>query len=134
LFAEREFLLRIDGFAVRGRIDAIYGEPEGPWDVVDWKTGRSTADPLQLEVYGLACVEIWGKRPEDLSLTYCYLDRGEIASVPMGDPAEIRARLAGQISEIDAGAFEPTPGPACGYCDFRRFCEPGTAWLANRQG
>ena len=134
LFAEREFLLRIDGFAVRGRIDAIYGDPDGPWDVVDWKTGRSVADPLQLEVYGLACAEIWGKRPEDLTLTYCYLDRDEIVSVPMGDPAEVRARLAAQVEGIDAGAFDPTPGPACGYCDFRRFCPEGTAWVAAQAG
>ncbi|MGZ4130502.1 MAG: 3'-5' exonuclease, partial [Actinomycetota bacterium] len=40
LYAERPFLLSIDGFTIRGRIDAIYGEPEGPWEVVDYKTGR----------------------------------------------------------------------------------------------
>src|SRR5262245_36540204 len=58
LFAERAFLLRIGPYAVGGRIDAIFGEPAGPWDVVDWKTGSGDADPLQLELYGLACVEI----------------------------------------------------------------------------
>ena len=88
------------------------------------------AGPLQFEVYGLACIEIWGKRPEDLTLTYCYLDRDEIVSVPMGDPDEVRARIASQVAGIEAGAFEPTPGPACSYCDFRRFCPPGTAWVA----
>ena len=40
LFAERAFLLRVGAFAVGGRIDAIYGEADGPWEVVDWKTGR----------------------------------------------------------------------------------------------
>ncbi|MEX0984044.1 MAG: ATP-dependent DNA helicase [Actinomycetota bacterium] len=133
LFAEREFLLRIEGFAVRGRIDAIYGDVDGPWDVVDWKTGRSVADPLQLEVYGLACTEIWGKRPEDLTLTYCYLDRDEIVSVPMGDPAEVRSRIAVQVGGIEAGEFAPTPGPACGYCDFRGFCAEGQAWVAEQR-
>ena len=42
--AERPFLLRVGGFTVGGRIDAIYGEPDGPWEVVDWKTGRRPAD------------------------------------------------------------------------------------------
>ncbi len=44
LFAERAFLFRLDGFAVSGRIDAVFGASvEGPWEVVDWKTGRRPA-------------------------------------------------------------------------------------------
>ncbi len=35
LHAERPFLLRLEGFTVGGRIDAIYGEPDGAWEVVD---------------------------------------------------------------------------------------------------
>ena len=131
LYAERPFLLRLDGFIVGGRIDAIYGEPDGAWEIVDWKTGSSTADPLQLEVYGLACAEIWGKRAEDLTLTYFYLARGEASSHPMGDPAEIRARIATHLQAIETGAFDPTPGPWCHHCDFRSFCDAGTAWLAS---
>ena len=66
LFAERAFLLRLGDSSVGGRIDAIFGTVDGPWEVVDWKTGRkpSSADPtagLQLDIYGLAAVEIWGK-------------------------------------------------------------------------
>jgi len=130
LFAERAFLLRIGPYAVGGRIDAIFGEPDGSWDVVDWKTGTGDADPLQLELYGLACVEIWGKRPEDLTLSYCYLARDEVVRVPMDDPAKVRARIEGQIAQIESAMFEPTPGAWCRYCDFARFCDAGTAWLA----
>jgi DNA helicase-2/ATP-dependent DNA helicase PcrA len=130
LFAERAFLLRVGAFTVGGRIDAIYGEPDGPWEVVDWKTGMGTADPLQLELYGLACVEIWGKRPEDLTLSYCYLAKDEIVSQPMGDPAEVRARVQASLTAIGDGAFEPTPGRWCTHCDFRSFCDAGRAWLA----
>jgi DNA helicase-2/ATP-dependent DNA helicase PcrA len=130
LHAERAFLLRLDGFGVAGRIDAIYGEPDGPWEVVDWKTGSAAADPMQLEVYGLACVEIWGKQPEQLSLTYCYLARGETETIPMGDPAAVRERIVASLLRIDAGEFDPTPGAWCRHCDFRSFCDAGLAWLA----
>jgi DNA helicase-2/ATP-dependent DNA helicase PcrA len=131
LFAERAFLLRLDGFTVGGRIDAIYGDPHGPWEVVDWKTGHGEADPLQLEVYGLACAEIWGKRAADLTLTYFYLARGEGVSQPMGDPAEVRERISAHLNSIEAGEFDPTPGPWCVHCDFRSFCDAGTTWLAS---
>ncbi len=90
LFAERPFLLRLGPRTVNGRIDAIFGEPGGPWEIVDWKTGQKPAkdDPLatlQLDVYGLACAEIWGKRPDELTLTYFYLKSGDEVSHPMGD-------------------------------------------------
>src|SRR5262249_11665992 len=73
LFAERAFLLQVGDHVLRGRIDAIYGEPDGPWEVVDYKTGGrpDPGDPLtrlQLDVYALACTTVWGKRPEDLRL------------------------------------------------------------------
>jgi len=131
LFAERPFLLRVGAFTVGGRIDAIYGEPDGPWEIVDWKTGMGTADPLQLELYGLASVEIWGKRPEDLTLSYCYLAKDEIVSQPMADPSDVRARVEASLTAIGDRAFEPTPGRWCTHCDFRSFCDAGSAWLAE---
>jgi DNA helicase-2/ATP-dependent DNA helicase PcrA len=136
LFAERAFLLRMGTFAVNGRIDAIYGEPDGPWEVVDWKTGRvmQADDPLaalQLDVYGLACVEIWGKQPQDVTLTYFYLGAGEERTKPMDDPAKVRARVQELLDDVSRAAYEPAPGPACVHCDFRAFCAEGRGWLAE---
>ena len=129
LWAERPFLLRLEGFPIRGRIDAIFGELDGSWEIVDWKTGRMPADPLQLDLYGLACVDIWHKRPEDVTLTYLYLATGEEVSQSMGDAREVRARVTASLKAIEAGSYEPTPGPQCTHCDFRPFCDSGTAWL-----
>jgi DNA helicase-2/ATP-dependent DNA helicase PcrA len=136
LFAERAFILRLGGFAVAGRIDAVFGDDVGgPWEVVDWKTGRppDQDDPLaglQLDLYGLACIEVWGKRPEDLTLTYLYLGAGEERSHPMGDVDEVRARVSGALTSIADGAFDPTPGPWCHHCDFLSFCGAGKARVA----
>jgi DNA helicase-2/ATP-dependent DNA helicase PcrA len=135
LYAERPFMLRSGSRTVNGRIDAIFGAPDGPWEVVDWKTGQRPADDdplatLQLDVYGLACAEIWHKTPDQLTLTYFYLKTGEEVSYPMGDAAEVRARVERTLSAIDEGRFDPTPGRACHYCDFKAFCEAGQAWLS----
>lgn len=134
LHAERPFLLRLDGFTVSGRIDAVYGTAAGPWEVVDWKTGRRPADDdplagLQLDLYGLACVEIWGKRPDELTLTYLYLASEEEASHPMGDPDALRTRVVASLRSIAEGAFHPTPGRQCTHCDFLAFCAEGRAFL-----
>jgi len=138
LYAERAFLLRLGEFTVGGRIDAIFGEPDGPWEIVDWKTGRRPAadDPtlgLQLDVYGLAAVEIWGKAPSDLTLTYLYLASGDEVTRPMDDPALVRSRVEASLAAIGEGAFDPTPGRWCTHCDFRSFCDAGQAWLASSE-
>jgi CRISPR/Cas system-associated exonuclease Cas4 (RecB family) len=138
LHVERPFLLPVGDRFVGGRIDAIYGAPDGPWEVVDYKTGRRPAgeDPLtraQLDLYALACIDVWGKRPQDLTLTYLYLASGEEASHTVEDPEAVRARVAAWLEGIAAGAYEPTPGPPCRWCDFRPFCEVGRGWLAERE-
>jgi DNA helicase-2/ATP-dependent DNA helicase PcrA len=139
LFAERPFLLPIEGTVVKGRIDAIYETQDGRWEVVDYKTGRvpDPDDPLvrtQLDVYALACIDVWHKRPEELKLTYLYLSSGEERSYPVDDAEGIRSRVADWLRAIDSGAFEPTPGASCRWCDFRPFCEAGRAWFEEQHG
>ncbi len=140
-FVERSFLLPLEGVVVSGRIDAIFGADEdGPWEVVDYKTGRvpDDADPLvrtQLDVYALACIDVWHKRPEDLTLTYLYLSSGQERSYAVDDVEAIRARVAAWIRSITANAFDPTPGEHCRWCDFRPFCDAGREWIdANDPG
>jgi DNA helicase-2/ATP-dependent DNA helicase PcrA len=132
LYAERPFLLYLDGMVVGGRIDAVYGTADGPWEIVDYKTGDQPSEDndqtrLQLDVYALACVEIWRKRPEDLTLTYFYLKTRQEVTHRVDDVGvnRIRTLLAGRLRSIAAGAFDPTPGEQCQWCDFLSFCEAG---------
>jgi hypothetical protein len=91
----------------------------------------SKEDPLarvQLDLYALACIEVWHKAPEDLRLTYLYLSSGEERSHTIDDVGAVRGRIGAWLRGIGAGEFEPTPGEQCRWCDFRAFCPPGQAW------
>ena len=134
LYAERPFLLPVEGITIKGRIDAIYGLPDGPWEIVDYKTGKVPAsdDPiarLQLDMYALACVEVWHKAPEDLRLTYLYLSAGLERTHTVEDVDAVRERIRSWLRGIGAAAFEPTPSAHCRVCDFRPFCDAGKAWV-----
>ncbi|HZD18028.1 MAG TPA: ATP-dependent DNA helicase [Actinomycetota bacterium] len=134
LYAERPFLLPLEGVTVTGRIDAIFGAEDGPWEVVDYKTGRRPPpdDPLaraQLDLYGLACVEVWHKPPAELSLTYLYLASGEEVTHALDDVEAVRRGVSDWLRGILAGGYDPTPGPHCHWCDFLPFCDAGTAWV-----
>jgi DNA helicase-2/ATP-dependent DNA helicase PcrA len=136
LFAERPFLLYLGGFTVGGRIDAIFGATDGPWEIVDYKTGRRPPEEdalagLQLDLYALACNEVWHKRPEDLTLTYFYLATGEEVSRPADDPDKTRERVAAALRGIAAREFEPIPSEQCRWCDFLSFCDAGTAYVES---
>jgi DNA helicase-2/ATP-dependent DNA helicase PcrA len=80
---EAPFALVLAGQVVRGRIDAVYLDPEaGPGErylLVDWKTNqRATADPLQLALYRLAWAELTGVPLEQVRAAFYYVRSGEI--------------------------------------------------------
>src|SRR5712691_4810728 len=115
----------------------MFGAADGPWEIVDYKTGRRPpeADPLsglQLDLYALACSEVWHKRAEDLTLTYFYLATGEEVSRAAGDSAETRNRAVSALRGIAAREFEPTPSEQCRWCDFLPFCDAGKAYVQDQ--
>ncbi|QIX27621.1 ATP-dependent helicase [Nocardioides sp. JQ2195] len=74
---EAPFALVLGGQVVRGRIDAVYTEPDGGYLVIDWKTNqRATADPLQLGIYRLAWAELCGVPVERVRAAFHYVRTG----------------------------------------------------------
>ncbi|MCA1830173.1 MAG: ATP-dependent helicase, partial [Actinobacteria bacterium] len=135
--AERSFALVVGDHIVSGRIDAIFERPGGGWEIVDWKSGRARdgggAEEWQLDLYALAAQEIWGKSPDDVTVTFVYLGEPDPAraehSYKSPPAAELRARLESMLADVAAGRFEPAPAEACAHCDFRKDCREGTAYL-----
>ncbi|WP_370414764.1 UvrD-helicase domain-containing protein [Streptomyces fradiae] len=72
--------LSLAGRVVRGRIDAVYRDPDtGAYEIVDWKTSHlRNADPLQLAIYRLAWAEQHGLDPEEVAAAFVYVRTGEV--------------------------------------------------------
>lgn len=90
--------LTLAGRVVRGRIDAVYRDPDsGAYEIVDWKTSRHrTADPLQLALYRLAWAEQHGLDPEEVAAAFVYVRTGEVARpARLPGRAELEAILLG---------------------------------------
>ena len=80
---EPPFALVLAGQVVRGRIDAVYAEPDGGYLLVDWKTNRAeTADPLQLAVYRLAWAELAGVPLDRVRAAFYYVRSGRLVEQP----------------------------------------------------
>jgi DNA helicase II / ATP-dependent DNA helicase PcrA len=74
---EAPFQLVLGDRVVRGRIDAVYRTHDG-YDVVDWKTGRTSADAVQLAVYRLAWARVAGVPVEQVGAAFYYVPTGRV--------------------------------------------------------
>ncbi|HXY67354.1 MAG TPA: 3'-5' exonuclease, partial [Mycobacterium sp.] len=100
---EVPFEMAIGGTVVRGRIDAVFADPDGGATVVDWKTGEPPHGPeatrqaaIQLGVYRLAWAALHGC-PESLVRTAFHYVRTGVTVVPevLPGPDELVGLLAG---------------------------------------
>jgi ATP-dependent DNA helicase UvrD/PcrA len=100
---EVPFEMAIGATVVRGRIDAVFADPDGGVTVVDWKTGEpphgaeaTRQAAIQLGVYRLAWAALRGC-PESLVRTAFHYVRTGVTVVPdvLPEPDELAALLAG---------------------------------------
>lgn len=154
LGVERTVATRTGKIAVSGRIDRLDARQDPAASaggtelvVVDYKTGRyqpvtdDARSSMALALYALAAgralrrpchrvelhhlptgtVAAWSHTGESLAR---HLSRAEdIAQECAAADERTRGGLpAGQVDEV----FPPRPGPACGWCDYRRHCPEGT--------
>ncbi|MGH3636775.1 MAG: 3'-5' exonuclease, partial [Mycobacterium sp.] len=100
---EVPFEMVIGDTVLRGRIDAIFAEPDGGATVVDWKTGEPPHGPeaarqaaIQLGVYRLAWAALSGC-PESLVRTAFHYVCSGVTVVPdvLPEPDDLAALLAG---------------------------------------
>ncbi|PPK63439.1 UvrD-helicase domain-containing protein [Actinokineospora auranticolor] len=97
---EVPFSTEIDGVGVRGRMDAVFLDPDGGWTVVDWKTGRvPEADVLpalsvQLAAYRLAWASLSGVPLDQVRAAFHYVRHNTtLRPVDLLDADGLRALL-----------------------------------------
>lgn len=138
--AEIPIDLTIGGVRIRGRVDAVYEPEPGMWEIVDYKSGRSSDDPaldVQLETYAIAAADgaLGSPVPDRISVTFAFFGGGEYAerTVEADDEwlASARERVGSLAGRVMAEMYEPTPSEACKKCDFLHLCEPGRAFLST---
>ncbi|MCH6469582.1 ATP-dependent DNA helicase [Sinomonas terrae] len=83
-FVEVPIETRVGPVVVRGRVDAVFRDADGTWDLVDWKTGRAPsgkeadARAVQLAIYRLAWSRLQGVPLERVTAAFFYLADGRV--------------------------------------------------------
>jgi len=90
----------LDGFAIRGRLDAVFPRDGGGFTIVDWKTGiepdaRSARHrTLQLAAYALAYARLRNLPPRDVDAAFYYAATGTTVRPPLPREKALRSLLA----------------------------------------
>ena len=141
LGVERVVAARTTVMAFHGRADRIDMRPH--LAIVDYKTGRSA--PGEAEVRGSAALALYAYAAEQVFHRPCrrvelhHLPTGTVAGVDLTDESLARHLRRAEQTAMDireaeravgAGAdpddqFPVSPGPQCGWCDYRQVCPTG---------
>lgn len=115
--AEVPFETRLGGIVVRGRMDAVFGDEDGGYTVIDWKTGAepvgaaAAATAVQLAAYRLAWAALAGVEPGEVRAAFHYVRSGHTVR-----PADLlgAAGLTALIASVPdpLAASGPTPDMA----------------------
>ncbi|MGX5716964.1 ATP-dependent helicase [Arthrobacter sp. MAHUQ-56] len=100
-FVEVPVETRVGEVVVRGRIDAVFRDADGRWDLVDWKTGRRPSAAqlktrsIQLAAYRLAWARLKEVPLEDVRAAFFYVaDNAVVRPHDLGTAAELEAIVA----------------------------------------
>lgn len=111
LDVEVPFELVLGDTVVRGRIDAVFGDPDGGVTVVDWKTGEPPADEqarrhvaVQLAVYRLAWAGLSGCPVDKVRAAFHYVRSGRTVEPERLYGADELAELINPDAERFAGS------------------------------
>jgi DNA helicase-2/ATP-dependent DNA helicase PcrA len=83
-FVEVPVETRVGEVVVRGRIDAVFRDADGRWDLVDWKTGRRPASAqlkarsVQLAAYRLAWARLKGIAVDEVRAAFFYVGDNQV--------------------------------------------------------
>ncbi|MBU4273876.1 MAG: PD-(D/E)XK nuclease family protein [Planctomycetes bacterium] len=125
---ERKFLIDLGVCKMSGRIDRLDKDPDGGFEIIDYKTSRRLPPAkilktdLQLPIYHMAVSEVWGVEPETASFYYVLPNHKHSVTISKERIAEAKEEIARVVTAIEDKEFQPSKGPLCPWCDYIERC------------
>jgi DNA helicase-2/ATP-dependent DNA helicase PcrA len=129
--SEMDFDFEYEGVTINGRIDWLEENPNGDYEVVDFKTGKTAVsraeaeEDWQLNIYARAIEEKYGKLPVKASLYFLDLNKKVEFDVDKKKVDKVLdEKINPIIKKILSSDFTAKPEQyKCGNCDYKDMCE-----------
>ncbi len=126
---EVEFGTVIDGIRYKGKIDRLEKNPDGEYEVVDFKTGNKLIKRSDLRtspqanIYAHAVRERYGSLPVKFSMVYPAAgNKAREYAVTEESLKQGLGIVKDCASRITDGQFDPAPSYACRWCSYNTIC------------
>ena len=127
---ELPFDVKIGDITFTGRIDRLEKNPDGKFEVVDFKSGKTVKSKnkaktdVQLNIYAKAVEKLKGELPVKASLFYVEKDKMVEYAVTEESVNETIDTIKDMTKEILSENFTATPSyNACMFCSYQSICD-----------
>lgn len=118
---------KIGSFTIKGRFDRVDIRPDGKFDVIDYKSGKTLDEKqlkkeLQPKLYDILAQKIW--RKQFGQIYFYYLQSGK-KTAPVCTTEELKhtIEIVKDVGRsISDKKFEAHPSALCSWCDYQPIC------------
>ena len=128
--SEKQISIKYEGLILNGKIDWLEENPDGEFEVVDFKTSKTVTsqnkaeEDWQLHIYAWLVWKEFGKIPAKASLFF--LEKGKMVTIEIDkDKVEnlLDSEIKPIIEKILKNDFKATPeGYKCSQCEYQGVC------------
>lgn len=128
LALEHKFSINLDCCTLTGIIDRVDKLPNGCLEIIDYKTSKRLPpkskihSDLQLSIYHMAGLELWGAEPEKLSFYFLIPNTKISTKRNQNDINKTKSEIATVCEDMESKIFEAKQNPLCPWCDFQDRC------------
>ena len=124
---EKKFTLKIGPTTLIGSIDRVDKLPDGSFEIVDYKTGKTKEQKYvdkdaQLSIYALGAKEALGIEPKSLALYFVEENKKVATTRSPEQLSKKREEIEKQIEDIKSSNFEPKVTMLCKWCPYKTLC------------
>ena len=125
---EHRFKIDVGICELSGVIDRLDKDPEGGFEIIDYKTNRRLPPAwrlekdLQLPIYHIAAGRIWDIAPEKVTFHYLLMNHRHTLQVTPDRARRALEEIEDVVRSIEAERFDPCENSLCPWCDFLGEC------------